>query len=97
MVRDINDSLGVKIKMSYQLEKAMKKIWGKYRAREIAIGRKLLKLIKNNGNSPELIYRPSSYINSGCDGTRNRDQQLLFNKMNSKYLDKLNKVEHGND
>jgi hypothetical protein len=44
---ELNDGLDVKIKMSYQLEKSTKKSWGKYRAFEIAFGRKLVMMMKN--------------------------------------------------
>lgn len=45
MMDEINDGLTVKIKMSYLLEKSMKKRWGKYKAFEIAFGRKVNKLL----------------------------------------------------
>lgn len=47
MIDDINSGLETKIKMSYKLEKSMKKTWGKYKAFEIAFGRKVIKLIKD--------------------------------------------------
>jgi len=46
MMEEMNSGLTTKIKMSYQLEKSMKKIWGKHRAYEISVGRKLVKMIR---------------------------------------------------
>lgn len=46
MMDDLNSGLDVKIKMSYRLEKAMKKSWGKYNGFQISLGRKMTKLIQ---------------------------------------------------
>ncbi len=38
----------VQITMNYKTQKRMNKLWGKQRAFEIALGRKLVKMIKLN-------------------------------------------------
>lgn len=47
---EMNSGLETKIKMGYRLEKFMKKMWGKHRAYEIAVARKLLSLLKEKRN-----------------------------------------------
>lgn len=46
MMEEINSGLTTKIKMGYRLEKFMKKMWGKHRAYEIALRKKLLLILE---------------------------------------------------
>lgn len=46
-----NNGLTISIKLPYKTQKMMKKLHGKYLGREIAIGRKLVKLLKSKYNN----------------------------------------------